>query len=61
MMIESASFGAIAIGGTTYEHDVIIRLPGEVVKPAAAGVGPAETKIRRKLLAVKAALPLRSP
>jgi len=32
MKIESTSFGTITIDGTTYEHDVIIRLSGEVVK-----------------------------
>jgi hypothetical protein len=31
------------------------------VQTATAGIGPAKTKIRRKLLAVKAALPLKSP
>jgi hypothetical protein len=32
MEIESTTFGAITIDGKTYEHDVIIRLSGEVVK-----------------------------
>ena len=32
MMIEGTAFGAITIDGKTYEHDVIIRLSGEVVK-----------------------------
>jgi hypothetical protein len=32
MMIEGTTFGAITIDGRTYEHDVIIRLSGEVVK-----------------------------
>lgn len=32
MRIESATFGAITIDGKTYEHDVVIRLSGEVVK-----------------------------
>jgi hypothetical protein len=32
MMIEGTMFGAITIDGKTYEHDVIIRLSGEVVK-----------------------------
>jgi hypothetical protein len=31
------------------------------VQAATAGIGPAETKIRRKLLVVAAALPLKSP
>ena len=30
--IKSTTFGAITIDGKTYEHDVIIRLSGEVVK-----------------------------
>jgi hypothetical protein len=30
--IESTTFGAITIDGTTYQHDVVIRLSGEVVK-----------------------------
>jgi hypothetical protein len=30
--IESTSFGAITIDGKTYEHDVVVRLSGEVVK-----------------------------
>ena len=32
MEIKSTAFGAITIDGKTYEHDVIIRLSGEVVK-----------------------------
>ena len=32
MQIESTTFGTITIDGKTYEHDVIIRLSGEVVK-----------------------------
>ena len=32
MEIEGTRFGSITIGGKTYEHDVIIRLSGEVVK-----------------------------
>jgi hypothetical protein len=32
MVIERASFGAITIDGKTYEHDVVVRLSGEVVK-----------------------------
>jgi hypothetical protein len=32
MEIEGTTFGTITIDGTTYEHDVIIRLSGEVVK-----------------------------
>jgi hypothetical protein len=32
MRIESTTFGAITINGKTYEHDVVIRLSGEVVK-----------------------------
>jgi hypothetical protein len=32
MAIERTSFGSITIDGKTYEHDVIIRLAGEVVK-----------------------------
>ena len=32
MEIESTTFGNITIDGKTYEHDVVIRLSGEVVK-----------------------------
>jgi hypothetical protein len=32
MKIESTTFGAITIDGTTYQHDVVIRLSGEVVE-----------------------------
>jgi hypothetical protein len=32
MKIESTTFGAIAIDGKTYEHDVVVRLSGEIVK-----------------------------
>ena len=32
MQIEGTKFGAITIDGKTYEHDVVIRLSGEVVK-----------------------------
>jgi len=32
MTIESTRFGAITIDGRTYEHDVVVRLRGEVVK-----------------------------
>jgi hypothetical protein len=32
MAIENTTFGAITIEGKTYEHDVVIRLSGEVVK-----------------------------
>jgi hypothetical protein len=32
MQIEGTTFGSITIEGKTYEHDVIIRLSGEVVK-----------------------------
>ena len=32
MKIENATFGTITIDGKTYEHDVLIRLSGEVVK-----------------------------
>ena len=32
MEIEGTTFGTITIDGQTYEHDVIIRLSGEVVK-----------------------------
>jgi hypothetical protein len=32
MEIEGTTFGTITIDGRTYEHDVIIRLSGEVVK-----------------------------
>jgi hypothetical protein len=31
-MIERTTFGTITIDGKTYEHDVVIRLSGEVVK-----------------------------
>jgi hypothetical protein len=32
MQIEGTTFGTITINGKTYEHDVLIRLSGEVVK-----------------------------
>jgi hypothetical protein len=32
MEIESTTFGTITIDGKTHEHDVVIRLSGEVVK-----------------------------
>jgi hypothetical protein len=32
MEIEGTTFGTITIDGKTYEHDVMIRLSGEVVK-----------------------------
>ena len=32
MKIDSTIFGAISIDGKTYEHDVVVRLSGEVVK-----------------------------
>jgi hypothetical protein len=32
MEIEGTTFGTITIDGKTYEHDVLIRLSGEVVK-----------------------------
>ncbi len=32
MEIERTAFGTITIDGKTYEHDVVIRLSGEVVK-----------------------------
>ena len=32
MEIERTTFGTITIDGKTYEHDVIIRLSGEVAK-----------------------------
>src|SRR6202171_4429655 len=32
MKIENTTFGAITIVGTTYQHDVVVRLSGEVVK-----------------------------
>ena len=32
MEIQKTTFGAITIDGKTYEHDVVIRLSGEVVK-----------------------------
>ena len=32
MRIDRTAFGEITIDGKTYEHDVIIRLSGEVVK-----------------------------
>ena len=32
MQIDHTAFGEITIDGKTYEHDVIIRLSGEVVK-----------------------------
>ena len=32
MKIDSTIFGAITIDGRTYEHDVVVRLSGEVVK-----------------------------
>jgi len=32
MEIDNTTFGSITVGGKTYEHDVLIRLSGEVVK-----------------------------
>jgi len=32
MEIEGTTFGTITIDGKTYEHDVVIRLSGEVLK-----------------------------
>ena len=32
MKIDGTIFGAITIDGKTYEHDVVVRLSGEVVK-----------------------------
>ena len=32
MEIENSTFGSITVDGKTYEHDVLIRLSGEVVK-----------------------------
>ena len=32
MEIENTSFGTITMDGKTYEHDVVVRLSGEVVK-----------------------------
>ena len=32
MRIDRTEFGEITIDGKTYEHDVIIRLSGEIVK-----------------------------
>jgi len=32
MMIEGTSFGSITVDGKIYDHDVIIRLSGEVLK-----------------------------
>jgi len=32
MTIDSTTFGTITIDGKTYEHDVVIRLSGEIVK-----------------------------
>ena len=32
MKIESSTFGTITIDGRTYEHDVVVRLSGEIVK-----------------------------
>src|SRR5436189_6100378 len=32
MKIDSTIFGAITIDGRTYEHDVVVRLSGEVLK-----------------------------
>jgi len=32
MAIETTAFGSITIDGKTYEHDVVVRLSGEIVK-----------------------------
>ncbi len=32
MKIDATEFGSITIGGKTYDHDVLVRLSGEVVK-----------------------------
>jgi hypothetical protein len=37
MEIERTTFGTITIDGKTYEHDVIIRLSGEVAKRKKSG------------------------
>jgi hypothetical protein len=40
MEIESTTFGTITIDGKTYEHDVVIRLSGDVVKRYKGGRRP---------------------
>ena len=37
MEIERTTFGTITIDGKTYDHDVVIRLSGEIVKPKNDG------------------------
>ncbi|MBF0380294.1 MAG: hypothetical protein HQL69_04700 [Magnetococcales bacterium] len=32
MNIQSTTFGSITIGDTTYDHDVVIRLDGQIIK-----------------------------
>jgi hypothetical protein len=32
MQIEGTTFGSITIDGKAYQHDVVVRLSGEVVK-----------------------------
>jgi hypothetical protein len=32
MEVESTTFGTITMGGKTYEHDVVVRLSGDVAK-----------------------------
>ena len=32
MKIEGTTFGAITIDGKTYDHDVVVRLSGEIIK-----------------------------
>jgi hypothetical protein len=51
MEIEGTTFGTITIDGKTYEHDVIIRLSGEVVKRMLRdGVGSQVSNAGRRLI-----------
>ena len=37
MKIDSTEFGSIIVDGTTFPHDILIRLSGEVVKRNLGG------------------------
>jgi hypothetical protein len=52
VQIENTTFGSITIDGKTYEHDVVIRLSGEVVKR--------KKKLSKKLYGTSHALQRRS-
>jgi hypothetical protein len=49
MEIERTTFGTITIDGKTYEHDVIIRLSGEVAKAEEKAVEDVLRHVARPL------------